>query len=71
MCRSAAAANAFVFLTLMRRSLGAVLLLASPALPSLPSADSLYLKTFETHKVRDCSACFGSMFVAVSRYTIT
>jgi hypothetical protein len=57
--RLAAAANVVVFLTLMRRSLGAVLLLASPATPSLPPADSLYLKTFETHKVSDCS-----MFVA-------
>jgi hypothetical protein len=38
----------------MRRSLGAVLLLASPAAPSLPSADALYLKTFETHKASDC-----------------
>jgi hypothetical protein len=38
----------------MRRSLGAVLLLASPAAPSLPSADALYLKTFETHKASNC-----------------
>jgi hypothetical protein len=33
------------------RSLGAVLLLAAPATPSLPADDQLYLKTFETNKV--------------------
>jgi hypothetical protein len=33
------------------RSLGAVLLLAASAAPSLPPDDALYLKTFETREV--------------------